>query len=255
MFLFRSCIAAKSEPSDGTIFNAMPAFSNEPRSSADRSKNVSIENVDGDITRYAFSSAVEADTDHRQMAAHAAAMRSILICTSILFPGASLAPPLRSGKTTQVYWIDMEMKRLVEYPVPSSFNFSGNIALRSIERDAPWPALASHLENVHPHAVLGWTPPKLQLDPRIYAIVSQHRIRYLAAAPGNLALGCELVRQMGIDFVVATAAEGRMLERALSEKGITFVRHWHIILPQNEASTALPEDAVADVHEFPGRSL
>jgi hypothetical protein len=136
--------------------------------------------------------------------------------------------------------------------VPSSFDLSAPFELREIPRDIPWPRLEAHIARIGPTAVLGHCPLKLQLDVGIYAVVSRFRIPYLTSAPYNTDLACELVRRMGADLVVATAAEAATLSLALAQQGLA-VRSWHIIAPIGTQVPVLPGEVVLDEHEFPGK--
>jgi hypothetical protein len=101
-------------------------------------------------------------------------------------------------------------------------------------------------------SVLGYCPQKLQIDPRIYGIASSCALPYASIDPRNPALACEVVRQMRIDFVVATRAESLLLQEALRQRLLPEPT-WHIIVPKSEQELSVPSGAFVDVHEFPGR--
>lgn len=99
---------------------------------------------------------------------------------------------------------------------------------------------------------MGFCPPKLQLDPRIRDFVAAYGAPYAAVDPRNTQLAGEVMRQMNIDFVVATRAESLALEATLQSLGRT-MPHWHIVTALPEKDLPMPAGAVRDPHEHPGK--
>jgi hypothetical protein len=140
---------------------------------------------------------------------------------------------------------------------PTAFSFEGDFVFLPNAWDARWPALEATFDAFEPNATLSLLPITLQIDPFVLNTFRKKGVLGTTTIPGNTPLAVEIMRQLGVQVLIATPMTAQRFLVDASPASVLPIHAWHIIVGPAEARSifSLPGVAVKDFHLMPGISV